>query len=1382
MTTPTPPPVRTPAREGRGARRTAALTLLLALVGGVLVSPAPASAVAPTSAPVLTAPSSSAEVSDGPVLSWNRIAGAAAYDVEVSTDSGFSTTLFAQSTTNLHATPLTELPVGPLHWRVRGKDAGGAAGPWATSIFSRATLAVPQLSTPADGATLAYPSEPPVLSWSPSAGAAQYRVEIDDSSDFVSPILQTLTSTTSYTMTAPQTVDQPVYWRVHAVSAAGTNSEWSQVRSYATSWDAAPALVLPAPGQHVTDVVLEWTAVLGAAAYELQVSPNGDWANNLSIGVTVKGTRYSPAVSLNNSSYFWRVRAVDGARAANKAPWSAEGLFHREWTPVPQLLRPADGDFAAAEPTFVWTPIGHASRYELQVGTDVNFSPGTFTSCRTDHTTYTPYRRISPFEGACPVDPAPGQTYHWRVRGIDDPYLPGGILGRWSATSSFLYRKPLPVVTGPADGTTTGVPVLSWNPVADADKYVVTVLRANGTAVLTHETWATSYSPLVDLRPEDGPFSWYVRSKDANGHLGMTPAREQWRTFSLVEPAPGSGSLPHPVSVTPTAGSSRMPSLRWTPVTGAVRYTVHHLHNGVYTPLHANVPYAALSDPDRPLAVGTFEWFVEAFDKDGGYLGRGSTSTYRITESALATYTAPCRVGEVCATQRDTPTLSWQSVDRAGSYLVTLALDPAFTNVHREFTTQYTSLTPRESLMDNQAGQSYYWFVRACAGGLCGPFGAEQHGTAATFRKESARVEDLRVTGSDSRLPVLSWRPYLTARQYKVQVSATQDFAVLLDEATVDQTTYTPWNKTYPVGPLFARVQAVDGSGNLLTSSAPISLVRTGPAPLLSLPADGATVEGVPYLQWEPEHYAARYDVEVYKNGDTAGSLVNRVLSAQTALSAWSPTTGLAPGSYAWRVRRLDVDGRVGPWSAGRLFALRPAGVQLTAPSDAAVVSGSLLFSWLAVPGAARYRWEGSTSSSFTAPTRVDTSGTSYAPTTVPIGTRWWRVSTLDARGTVLSTSAVRSVTTELPGSRFVAVPPVRLLDTRTSQPVGPGGTLDLQVTGRGQVPVGAEAVVVNLTAVSPTASSHVTAYPTGEPRPTASTLNNRAGTTRPNLAVVKLGAGGRISLFNAAGSTHLLADVAGYYSSTAVQGTRYTAVAPVRTLDTRTAGRGLPLGPGGSVTLDITDGTLVPSDATAVTVNVTAVAPSAAGYVTVHPSGTPRPTVSNLNLARGVTAGNLVTVQTGTATASRAITLYNSSGSTHLLVDLAGYYSAASASPFTASTPTRMLDTRRAVGVTTTTPVRSGGTVNVDVRAAGVPAGAKAVVFNLTSTGALRAGSVTAYPGGTARPPTVSLSVVAGDTRPNLVVAKVGPFGTVGLYNGAGDMHLVADVAGWFE
>ena len=230
--------------------------------------------------------------------------------------------------------------------------------------------------------------------------------------------------------------------------------------------------------------------------------------------------------------------------------------------------------------------------------------------------------------------------------------------------------------------------------------------------------------------------------------------------------------------------------------------------------------------------------------------------------------------------------------------------------------------------------------------------------------------------------------------------------------------------------------------------------------------------------------------------------------------------------------------------------------------------------------------------------------------------------------------------------SAFTSVPPARLLDTRTglgaaNVAVAAGGTVHLLVASRANVPAsGVSAVVLNVTVTAPTKPGYVTVYGDGTPRPTASNLNFVAGQTIPNLVIAPVGANGKVALFNGSGGTiQLIADVSGYYlargrSAAGVFG----ALPPSRLLDTR-VGLGAPraaVAAGGTVVLQVFGRGGVPgSGVSAVVLNVTATAPTRAGYVTVFatPSGTtPRPLANDVNFAAGQSVPNLVTAQVGGA------------------------------------------------------------------------------------------------------------------------------------------------------
>ena len=116
----------------------------------------------------------------------------------------------------------------------------------------------------------------------------------------------------------------------------------------------------------------------------------------------------------------------------------------------------------------------------------------------------------------------------------------------------------------------------------------------------------------------------------------------------------------------------------------------------------------------------------------------------------------------------------------------------------------------------------------------------------------------------------------------------------------------------------------------------------------------------------------------------------------------------------------------------------------------------------------------------------------------------------------------------------FQPVSPTRVLDTRhntgATGPVAANGSVHLAVTG-GAVPVGASAVVVNVTVTAPAKPGNITVYPDDSFEPTSSNLNFVAGQTIPNLVVVGVAADGKISLTNnSPGTVQLIADISGYY------------------------------------------------------------------------------------------------------------------------------------------------------------------------------------------------------------------------------------------------------------
>ncbi len=246
-------------------------------------------------------------------------------------------------------------------------------------------------------------------------------------------------------------------------------------------------------------------------------------------------------------------------------------------------------------------------------------------------------------------------------------------------------------------------------------------------------------------------------------------------------------------------------------------------------------------------------------------------------------------------------------------------------------------------------------------------------------------------------------------------------------------------------------------------------------------------------------------------------------------------------------------------------------------------------------------------------------------------------------------------------GDRFVPLAPARLFDTRSGLGVAAGKLghltpIEIAVAGQVGVPVDATGVVLNLTATEPDAPGYLRLSPAGQPVAATSNVNFGPGDTVPNLAVVQLGAGGRVQLDGAGAGKHAVGDVFGYFTKTPVTAAgRLRAVAPRRLLDTR-EGLGAPKQPiGAGRTIDVVVARRggVPDTATAVVLNVTVTNVTAPSYVTVWPAAEPMPGTSNLNLVPGQTLANLVICRLG---AGGALTFANKLAESDVIADVFAY------------------------------------------------------------------------------------------------------------------------------
>ncbi len=192
-----------------------------------------------------------------------------------------------------------------------------------------------------------------------------------------------------------------------------------------------------------------------------------------------------------------------------------------------------------------------------------------------------------------------------------------------------------------------------------------------------------------------------------------------------------------------------------------------------------------------------------------------------------------------------------------------------------------------------------------------------------------------------------------------------------------------------------------------------------------------------------------------------------------------------------------------------------------------------------------------------------------------------------------------------------------------------------------------------------------------------------------------------------------------------------------------------------------------IPTSATAVSANFTAVNASAAGFLTVYNCGA-LPTVSTLNFRSNEAAPNQAIVPM----AGGDICLY-ANKATDLVIDVNGYTASGASDALTVITPDRILDSRNGTRLKANTVMK----VQVAGRRS-VPSHARSVVLNITSVQPSKDGWIRAFPCG-AETSVSSVNPQYRTDRPNSAVVPLSSSGAVCMRANV-STDVVLDVTGW--
>jgi hypothetical protein len=655
----------------------------------------------PPAAPILVLPAIGATgVSLNPTLSWSASDGATNYTVQVSTASDFSSVLINQSGVTGISTPVSGLANNTLYyWRVSASNNDGSS-PFSTASSFVTVIAIPStpvLTSPND--TASNVSTNPRLTWSTSAGASKYFVEVSPVPDFSTLVRHDSVTGTSDSLTG-LTNNTKHYWRVRAANAGGT-SPFSTAFSFTTiaAAPSAPTLLTPADTAKGISInpTLTWSASAGATRYTIQL------ATAIDFSIIVKHdsvTGVSLAVSglANNTKYYWRVRATN---AGGTSPYSLTHSFTTiAATPaVPSLTSPANGAVSVAvNPALSWNTVIGATSYTLQVSTAPDFSVLVATQSLTN--------------GAAVIGPlSPSTLYYWRVGATN-----AGGTSAYSTAFSFttiIAAPAAPSLTSPANGAVSVSvnPALSWNTDTGATSYTLQVSTAPDFSVLV----ATQSLPIgaAVIGPLSPSTLYYWRVSAANA--GGTSAYSIAFSFTTIVAAPAVPSLTSPTNGAVSVALN--PAVSWNTVTGATSYTLQFSTASDFSVLVATQNLTNGAAVIGPLSPNTlYYWRVSASNAGGS---SAFSSAFSFT-TLLPLPSAPLLVSpaDKAINVSTSAFLRWNSISDASLYHLQVSISSGFGTT----VVDLSNITDVSVTVTLALNTTYFWRVSAVNATGGGPF------------------------------------------------------------------------------------------------------------------------------------------------------------------------------------------------------------------------------------------------------------------------------------------------------------------------------------------------------------------------------------------------------------------------------------------------------------------------------------------------------------------------------------------------------------------------------------------------------------------------------------------------------------------------------------
>ena len=593
-------------------------------------------------------------------LSWDPVAGAAHYEIDVNTSQDFAggSRVCCPLVTGTKYSPPKLLDNDTYYWRVRAIDMRGNQGQWVRGPdFTKTFDTVPPVaiksiqnlhvrSADSDPGVYVpgYTTSSPILVWSPVPGASAYEVFIATLSGSLcnwagayhvtTPIpawtplgsgkgsepypasgvsiaadTSSLTADTEYCARVRALSDSGPHGRIYGdFTYLGTNGDGFRFGAYDAGGSATPQIAAadyyspPSSPTQGSTPVFTWRAIPGAASYWVLVARDPSFTTLVDYAFT-RIPAYAPrgtyADETQDTHYYWAVLpsgAQNGSTYVAGDPHDTAILPFDKRSIPSSLLEPSTGALIGAQEPTFRWTPVLGARYYTL---QVSADPtfgSTLETVDTDSTAFTSNTTYPP-----------DSTLYWRVRANDENKI--GLT--WSSTGTFTHSLPAPVLFDSNTRIGEAIPVWLWNAVPGSVQYDLHAVLPDGSTKDVNGLPSPAF--VAGLIAGNGFFTWSVRG--------------EFPTAGGTTPGPYSDSQVFTKILAPPAGLRAIRGRKslvfeWAAKTTTRNYRFQIARHPDFSNMVDSVDtesnvYAPLLQQDDYLKGGRFYWRVAGIDDYG---------------------------------------------------------------------------------------------------------------------------------------------------------------------------------------------------------------------------------------------------------------------------------------------------------------------------------------------------------------------------------------------------------------------------------------------------------------------------------------------------------------------------------------------------------------------------------------------------------------------------------------------------------------------------------------------------------------------------------------------------------------------------------------------